>query len=93
MRQVVAKEGLTLPGGQHLPQNAWVGACNVGIHSDSRYYPEPNEYHPFRHAKQASVEASSIASSIEKAKLGSNGMSLATTSDTFLSFGHGRHSW
>ena len=93
MRQVVAKEGLTLPSGQHLPQNAWVGAYIVGIHLDSRYYQDPNEYQPFRHARKVIVESSSTASSIGKTKLGSNGVYLATASDTFLGFGYGRHSW
>ncbi|KAL8797974.1 MAG: hypothetical protein Q9182_007066 [Xanthomendoza sp. 2 TL-2023] len=92
MRQVMVKEGLTLPGGQHLPQNAWVGVSIVGINRDSRFYKEADQYRPFRHAKRSTLEASSAASGTDDTtKAEANGAYLATTSDTFMSFGHGQN--
>lgn len=96
MRKVIHKDGLTLPGGHHLPQNAWVGASVVGVNTDDRYYKEPNQYEPFRFAR-ARTELASLQATDPKnastARQELNGAYLATTADTFMSFGYGRHSW
>ena len=84
MRQVINKDGLTLPGGHHLPQNAWVGVSVVDINRDDRYYVDPDQFQPFRFVR------SKLASDTEGPP---NDPYLATAEDKFMSFGYGRHSW
>jgi cytochrome P450 len=47
-RKVVAKDGVTLPSGQHLPRGSWLGVPVVGIQSDETIYPDAAEHQPFR---------------------------------------------
>lgn len=37
MQEVVHKNGVTLPGGQKIPQGAWLGVSLTGINYDERY--------------------------------------------------------
>jgi cytochrome P450 len=76
-RQVMPKEGVTLPNGQNIAQGAWIGFPLQGIHNDSRYYDEPDVYHPFRFLPTETAKRSM----------------LVTTSETFLPFGYSKHSW
>jgi cytochrome P450 len=76
-RQVVPKEGVTLPNGQNIAQGAWIGFPLQGIHNDSRYYDKPEVYNPFRF----------LATETAKKSM------LVTTSETFLPFGYSKHSW
>lgn len=93
-REVVPKDGITIPGVSHLPQGTWVATAALSLHMDERYYPEPKKYDPFRFSRGREEDASI-------SKGGSTGTSgdaksknyLSTTSDTFLTFGHGRHAW
>ncbi|CAG8402472.1 unnamed protein product [Penicillium salamii] len=75
-RMVMPKDGVTLPSGQHLPQGWMIGFPIPAIHTDSRYYDEPDVYNPFRFLPTKSTPRSMIV----------------TTSQTFLPFGHARHS-
>lgn len=91
-REIVHRDGLTLPDGHHLPRGSWVGFPVAGVHFDERFYPDPVTYDPFR-----------FISSITEPKPGSTFtdigsrpqkyLSMGVTSNTFLSFGHGHHSW
>lgn len=93
-REVVSTDGVTIPGGSHLTQGTWVGFAVPGIHMDERFYPEPNKFDPFRFSRAGKENASiskegiSGTSGIAKSKPYSS-----TTTDTFLTYGHGRHSW
>lgn len=98
MRQVVPKNGITIPSGQHLPQGAWLGCSGLGVQNDERFYVEPERYDPFRFSKAREEMAAarerdgvSGGEKIEEKKL--DGAMLVTTSETFLSFGHGRRAW
>lgn len=99
MRQVVPKNGITIPSGQHLPQGAWLGCSALGVQNDERFYTEPETYQPFRFSKAREEMAaakgrdgvSGGGEKIEEKKL--DGGMLVTTSETFLSFGHGRRAW
>ena len=96
MRQVVYKDGLTLPGGYHLPQNAWVGVSVVDINRDDRFYVDPDRFNPFRFVKSSSKPSSDIEPSsptTQSAEGPSNDAYLATAEDKFMNFGYGRHSW
>lgn len=51
MREVVHKNGITLPDGQKIPHGAWLGVSLTGIHQDERYYSDPHKYDPFRFSR------------------------------------------
>jgi hypothetical protein len=80
--QVVDINGVTLPNGLHLPHGTTVGIPQLAIHRDPEFYPNPEEYQPWRfyqHSEAASAE-----------KQRQNVSNMTTTSDTYLAFGHGR---
>jgi cytochrome P450 len=80
--KVISPKGVTLPDGHHLPQGVWIGAALMGVNMDDRFYKDPALYDPFR------FTSSSISGTIGHAK-----SNLVSTSDKFLTWGHGRHSW
>lgn len=53
MQQVMHKNGVTLPGpdGSHIPQGAWLGVSLTGITMDQRFYPNPQQYDPWRFSR------------------------------------------
>lgn len=97
IREVERKSGIDLPDGHHLPQGAWVAVPAVSIQHDERFYTNSNGYDPFRFVTSRNKESSSALSG--DTKDGNNGQEsrkpqgLTTTSNIFLPFGHGRHSW
>ena len=80
-RRVVQKGGITLPDGQFLPRGTWLAVAAVGVHRDEQTYEDPDEYRPFRFL--------SIDTETQESKT----MLVPVTSEKFLAFGHGRHSW
>ena len=96
MREVVQKGGLTLPEGTHLPCGSLLGVSLVGVHTDERFYSKPNEYNPFRFVRTRATAIPEDEPAVmihSKASQYRKNVSLATSSDIFLSFGYGRHSW
>lgn len=95
LREVMPRDGVTLPSGHHLPKGAWVGAATVGLQHDDRFYLKLEEYDPFRFArKQAdAVDEGNLEKLSDKASIYRKNQGLATTSDIYLAFGHGRHAW
>ena len=96
MREVVHKDGVTLPSGDRLPRGALLGVSMIGVHTDDRFYTKPNEYDPFRFARPRNVTRP--ASDLEpttstKASETRSNVRLITPSDIFLGFGYGRHAW
>ncbi|KAF2091838.1 cytochrome P450 [Saccharata proteae CBS 121410] len=97
-RQVMAPGGVTLPDGSHLPQNAWLSIPVAAIHHDSRFYPDPGTYDAFRFsdAREEMLEALRNRGAGGRAELyellQEKRLSLSTTSDAFVPFGHGQHS-
>ena len=87
MREVVQKEGVTLPDGTHLPNGAWVGVPAQRVHFDERFYSDPEEYQPFRFDRPMGQMVSGKASEDRR------NTALVTTSDIFMTWGHGRHAW
>ncbi|KAL8793676.1 MAG: hypothetical protein Q9195_003725 [Heterodermia aff. obscurata] len=93
MRQVMHRDGLTLPGGQHLPKDAWVGVSVHGINHDDRFYPDPDQFKPFRFARSEAKSSDEPSSPTTQDVEGPpNDAYLATAEDKFMSFGYGRHS-
>ncbi|KAB8236941.1 cytochrome P450 [Aspergillus alliaceus] len=83
-RRVVRSGGVTLPDGQFLPCGTWLGVAAVGVHRDERNYEAPDEYRPFRFVGRDEEGG-------EEGK--GKGVLVPVTSERFLAFGHGRHSW
>ncbi|KAL8728149.1 MAG: hypothetical protein Q9166_005599 [cf. Caloplaca sp. 2 TL-2023] len=93
-KEVVHPDGLKLPDGTHIPRGGWLGIPVLGLHMDDRFYPNPQDYDPFRCArmKQDRVNAQ------RRESLG-EGHSYANTNDldagqptsTYVGFGYGRH--
>lgn len=94
MRQVMHKDGITLPGGHHLPQDAWVGVSVLGINRDDRFYADPDQFKPFRFARSpAKSDTKPLSPATQNVEGPPNDPYLATAEDKFMSFGYGRHSW
>ena len=95
VREVAHKDGTTIPGGSHLPRGTWVGIAATSLHRDERFYSEPNTYDPFRFSRERTESAltSGVGSKETVGVTKSAKTYLTTTSDTFVSFGHGRFAW
>ena len=95
LREVMPKDGVTLPSGHHVPKGAWMGAGTVDLHHDDRFYPKPEEYDPFRFARKHTdtLVGANKDSLTDKASIYRKNQSLATASDIFLAFGYGKHAW
>lgn len=84
MRMVVARDGITTPGGVHIPQGIVVVSYGYPRMHDGEIYPDPEEFRPFRFAEKRVEEGST--SFLEGAR-----QAFTTTSADFVGFGHGRH--
>ena len=93
LREVVAKDGVVLPSGHHVPRGAWMGVGTSDLHHDDRFYPRAQEYDPFRFAKKQEDVPTDQEALIEKAPMTRKHQSLSTASDVFLAFGYGKHAW
>ena len=95
VREVIADDGVTLPSGHFIPKGAWMCAGAPGLHHDGRFYPKPEQYDPFRFAKKQDDGLTEADKEVltEKASIYRKNQALVTTSDIFLSFGYGKHSW
>jgi cytochrome P450 len=77
--KVMQEGGITLPTGEHMPFGSFIGTPIFRVHMDPDSYPVPEEYLPFRFLR-ASVPVESE-------------ISATAATDSFLSFGAGRHTW
>lgn len=84
MRMVVARDGITTPGGVHIPPGTMVVSYGYPRMHDGEIYPDPEEFRPFRFAEKRIDEGST--SFLEGAR-----QAFTTTSGEFTGFGHGRH--
>ena len=103
-RQVVAENGLTTDEGVHLPKGANVGIASWYYSHDDKTFENANDYDAFRFSRardSPTITSNGEAGGDAAAKSLSDGraearktksLSLVTTSETFLQFGHGRHS-
>ena len=95
LREVVHKDGVTLPSGHQVPKGGRVALSMVDLHHDDRFYLEPDEYRPFRFTRknEAVYDSSREGNLTEKASIYRKNQDLSTASDIFLSFGYRKHSW
>jgi len=96
-RMVVDPKGVTMSDGLHLPQGTRIGTSTYSIHHDNNVYENAKTYDAFRFSRvRAGAAKSSTANGAMNKEylakvLEAKNLSTVTTSDTFLSFGHGRH--
>ncbi|KAG8527722.1 uncharacterized protein KY384_007876 [Bacidia gigantensis] len=98
-RKVVSKQGLQNPAeGWTAPYGTIMSFDLYDVHRDPRFYPQPNIYDAFRFSRQSEIQANASANGSTgqgEAKEGSRperkNLGLITLSDTFLTFGLGRH--
>ena len=98
MREVVQRGGVRFPGGEIVPQGAWVSIPAAAIHYDERSYPDPEKYDPFLFTPDRAKDAETVDPGTPKIaesdpKHRGLSTSLSTASPIFLGFGYGRHSW
>ncbi|KAK4219876.1 Ent-kaurene oxidase [Rhypophila decipiens] len=92
-RKVVAKEGVTNEQeGWHAPYGSFLMLNMAGTHHDADLYENPNTYDAFRFSRQRE-EYEARAEDVEdpEADLKAKRLGMVTTSDSYLSFSHGRH--
>jgi cytochrome P450 len=89
MKQVVAKDGVTLPSGQHLPCGTKVGVHGAPVHRDENIYSDAQVFKPFRFCSNGSENMVDDYSE----KVVGEGIPLVTTSSNFMAFSHGRNAW
>jgi hypothetical protein len=93
LKQVVAKNGVTLPDGMHVPYGVKVGVHAYPVHHDEDVYKGGYEFNALRFCS-AGDERPKDDYSEKMAGNGKNkGTSLVTTSTNFMAFSHGRHAW
>lgn len=80
VKMVVRPAGVTLPDGSHVPRGTKVGVSAYSIHRDEGNYADAARYDAFRFVRGPEGG--------EKRPQG-----LVNTSETFLGFSHGAHSW
>ena len=102
MQEVMHKNGVTLPEGNHLPQGQWLGVSLTGITRDEKYYLDPHKNDPWRFSrareelalKDKTFRSDSTKTVDDKTPDNKpNGGYLSTSEDRFATFGFGKHSW
>ena len=88
-RKVLAKQGVTLPSGQHLPKGTWLGVPVVGIHSDENIYSNVAKYDAFRFCNRKPGEEPDE----KDAAIPNSSTGVVNVTDTFLAFGAGKFAW
>ena len=95
MRKVLPAEGIeNKMEGWHAPRGSYVGLDSYSVQHDSEIYPDPNTYDAFRfsRAREETLDEERTEKSRDTAEiLKQKNVGLVTTSETFLSFSHGRH--
>lgn len=88
LREVMPKDGVTLPDGNRIPKGAWLGTAQRSMHRDERFYSNANEYEPFRFDR-SSQESEGFNSKREglsdRASEYRKNVNLPSTSDVFIS--------
>lgn len=86
VKMVVRPGGVALPDGSHVPCGTKVGVSAYSVHRDEGNYPDAARYDAFRFVRDR--EGGQVGVGGEKGPLG-----LVNTSEKFLGFSHGSHSW
>ena len=94
----VATMDITTDDGVHIPKDSFVTVPQGGVHADPANYEDPDTFDAFRFSRpweqhQASNDSSSTTTKDTSTSdfLKFKNLSLVTTSEKFLPFGHGKH--
>ena len=95
IRRVIAPDGITLQDGIHLPPGAKVGVAAYSVHHDEAAYENPYDYDAFRFSRPREERAGAYDGEMEKERVlhQTKDVSLTSTTETWLAFGHGRLAW
>jgi cytochrome P450 len=93
LKQVVAKDGVTLPNGMHLKKGTKVGIHAYPVHHDEDVYSNAHEFNAMRFCNMGEDRPEDDYSEKMAGSGGRKGTSLVTTSSHFMAFSHGRHAW
>jgi len=94
VKMVVAKEGVDLPDGTHLPCGTKVGVHAYPVHHDESIYPRATEFDALRFCKSPDKDGLSNGHPEKMSGAGmQRGIPLVTTSPNFMAFSHGKHAW
>ena len=94
-RKVTAKDGLHNENeGWTAPNGTFISVDLYNMQHDPDVYEEPFVYKPFRFSDmREEYERKPAEERDEQTTLKMMQLGLVTTSETFLSFGHGKHAW
>lgn len=87
MKKVIAKEGIDLPSGEHIPYGAKIGVTAYGTHHDEDTYNNAYRFDTFRFS--APLEQGLTDDGKKSAKP----LPMVQSTDNFMSFSRGRHAW
>ncbi|KAI6715419.1 hypothetical protein JHW43_002045 [Diplocarpon mali] len=90
MKQVIKKEGINLPTGEHLSYGTNVGIHNYPVHHDEEYYKNPNSFDPLRFCSP--IEPANGCGENAAQSVRYKGTPLVMTTSKYLAFSHGKHS-
>ena len=79
MRKVL--QDYTLSDGTYLPAGTLVAGAALATHYDEKHYKRADVFEPFRFSDMSAEES-------ERTK-----HQFASTSPTYIPFGHGKHAW
>ncbi|KAF4631039.1 hypothetical protein G7Y89_g7099 [Cudoniella acicularis] len=95
-RLVSDPKGIIVEDGTQIPRGSRLGVVVYAIHHDDNLYPNADNYDTFRFSRAREGVAITAADDAQPGSkenlakvLESKNLSTVTTSDTFLSFGHG----
>jgi cytochrome P450 len=86
MKQVMPREGITLPDGARVPQGTWLGVPIEAIHRDEVIYSRAHEYDASRFTKpdsEGGIEDDGVKKNLD----------VALPSDIYMFFSYGRSAW
>jgi cytochrome P450 len=89
-KAIVAKDGVTLPSGHHLPYGAKCGIATYGPQHDSSVYNNPYTFDAFRFSRNKESHPTAKEANKESNRVPT---AFVTTSDYYMGFSHGRHAW
>lgn len=92
MKMVMARDGVTIPSGEHLPFGTKVGVTSYGVHHDESVYSNAYEFDAFRFSSPSELSKPYEAESDDTSKK-KKAFSMVTSTDYFMGFSHGRHIW
>jgi cytochrome P450 len=90
--KVLAKDGIDLPDGTHVPMGTFLACPVAGITGDENVYAAADVFNPWRFLDVVEHAPDNAPMGKPSYALKCN-CQLTSPSDSFLGFGFGRHAW